>query len=76
MKIIDENGAAIETPDLTLGYLTDDTVQPAAYYVHIWKRVSSFMRSIIPICSTYQNAVLLFFDNYFYDLFKLHYNKN
>ena len=40
MKIIDENGAAIETPDLTLGYLTDDTVQPAAYYVHIWKRVS------------------------------------
>lgn len=25
MKIIDENGSAIETPDLTLGYLTDDT---------------------------------------------------
>ena len=25
MKIIDENGAAIESPDLTLGYLTDDT---------------------------------------------------
>lgn len=25
MKIIDENGAAIETPDLTLGYLVDDT---------------------------------------------------
>ena len=25
MKIIDENGAVIETPDLTLGYLTDDT---------------------------------------------------
>lgn len=25
MKIIDENGAAIETPDLTLGYLTDST---------------------------------------------------
>ena len=25
MKIIDENGAAIENPDLTLGYLTDDT---------------------------------------------------
>ena len=24
MKIIDENGAAIETPDLTLGYLVDD----------------------------------------------------
>ena len=25
MKIIDENGAAIEVPDLTLGYLVDDT---------------------------------------------------
>ena len=25
MKIIDENGAAIENPDLTLGYLVDDT---------------------------------------------------
>lgn len=25
MKIIDENGAALENPDLTLGYLTDDT---------------------------------------------------
>ena len=25
MKIIDENGAAIETPDLTLGYLVDGT---------------------------------------------------
>lgn len=25
MKIIDETGAAIESPDLTLGYLTDDT---------------------------------------------------
>jgi hypothetical protein len=25
MKIIDENGAAIEYPDLTLGYLVDDT---------------------------------------------------
>ena len=25
MKIIDENGAAIETPDLTLGYLTTST---------------------------------------------------
>lgn len=25
MKIIGENGAAIETPDLTLGYLVDDT---------------------------------------------------
>lgn len=25
MKIIDENGAVIESPDLTLGYLKDDT---------------------------------------------------
>ena len=25
MKIIDETGAVVETPDLTLGYLTDDT---------------------------------------------------
>ena len=25
MKIIDENGASIENPDLTLGYLVDDT---------------------------------------------------
>ena len=25
MKIIDETGAVIESPDLTLGYLTDDT---------------------------------------------------
>ena len=25
MKIIDETGAAVENPDLTLGYLTDDT---------------------------------------------------
>ena len=25
MKIIDENGTAIENPDLTLGYLVDDT---------------------------------------------------
>nr|DAU05242.1 MAG TPA: hypothetical protein [Caudoviricetes sp.] len=25
MKIIDENGAAVENPDLTLGYLVDDT---------------------------------------------------
>lgn len=25
MKIIDENGTAIETPDLTLGYLVDET---------------------------------------------------
>ena len=25
MKILDENGAAIENPDLTLGYLVDDT---------------------------------------------------
>ena len=25
MKILDENGAAIETPDLTLGYLVGDT---------------------------------------------------
>ena len=25
MKIIDETGAVIETPDLTLGYLVDDT---------------------------------------------------
>ena len=27
MKIIDENGAVVENPDLTLGYLTDD-IQP------------------------------------------------
>ena len=26
MKIIDENGATIENPDLTLGYLVDDSV--------------------------------------------------
>ena len=25
MKILDETGAAVENPDLTLGYLTDDT---------------------------------------------------
>ena len=25
MKIIDENGAVVENPDLTLGYLVDDT---------------------------------------------------
>ena len=25
MKIIDETGAVVENPDLTLGYLTDDT---------------------------------------------------
>ena len=25
MKIIDENGAVVESPDLTLGYLMDDT---------------------------------------------------
>ena len=25
MKILDENGAVVENPDLTLGYLTDDT---------------------------------------------------
>ena len=25
MKIIDENGAVVENPDLTRGYLTDDT---------------------------------------------------
>ena len=25
MKIIDENGAVVESPDLTLGYLVDDT---------------------------------------------------
>ena len=25
MKILDETGAVVETPDLTLGYLTDDT---------------------------------------------------
>ena len=25
MKIIDETGAVVESPDLTLGYLTDDT---------------------------------------------------
>ena len=32
MKIIDENGAAIETPDLTLGYLvgsTEEVTHPA-----------------------------------------------
>ena len=26
MKIIDETGAVVENPDLTLGYLTDDTL--------------------------------------------------
>ena len=25
MKIIDETGTVVENPDLTLGYLTDDT---------------------------------------------------
>ena len=25
MKILDETGAVVENPDLTLGYLTDDT---------------------------------------------------
>ena len=27
MKILDETGAVVENPDLTLGYLTDDTVE-------------------------------------------------
>lgn len=40
------------------------------------KELVNLYVSIIPICSTYQNAFLLFFDNYFYDLFKLRYNKN
>lgn len=30
MKIIDETGAVVENPDLTLGYLTDDT-QPVEH---------------------------------------------
>ena len=30
MKIIDENGAAIENPDLTLGYLVDD-IEPVEH---------------------------------------------
>ena len=31
MKIIDENGAAIETPDLTLGYLVGAAAEPVEH---------------------------------------------
>ena len=48
MKIIDENGAAIETPDLTLGYLTDSTeeiIHPAVEGVEEqwhWETVTEY----------------------------------
>ena len=48
MKILDENGAAIETPDLTLGYLTDSTeelIHPAVEGVEEqwhWETVNEY----------------------------------
>ena len=48
MKILDENGAAIETPDLTLGYLTDSTeeiIHPAVEGVEEqwhWETVTEY----------------------------------
>ena len=48
MKIIDENGAAIETPDLTLGYLTADAeevIHPAVEGVEEqwhWETVTEY----------------------------------
>ena len=48
MKIIDENGAAIETPDLTLGYLVDNTeevIHPAVEGVEEqwhWETVTEY----------------------------------
>ena len=38
MKIIDENGAAIENPDLTLGYLVDDTEQWSTPPWKAWRK--------------------------------------
>ena len=48
MKIIDENGAAIETPDLTLGYLvgsTEEVTHPAVEGVEEqwhWETVTEY----------------------------------
>ena len=48
MKIIDETGAVVENPDLTLGYLTDDTEEithPAVEGVEEqwhWKTVTEY----------------------------------
>ena len=48
MKIIDENGAAIETPDLTLGYLTaaaEEVTHPAVKGVEEqlhWETVTEY----------------------------------
>ena len=48
MKIIDETGAVVENPDLTLGYLTDDTEEithPAAEGVEEqwhWETVTEY----------------------------------
>ena len=35
MKIIDETGAVVENPDLTLGYLTDDTEKLLTQYAKL-----------------------------------------
>ena len=48
MKIIDETGAVVENPDLTLGYLTDDTeeiIHPAVEGVEEqwhWETVAEY----------------------------------
>lgn len=48
MKIIDETGAVVENPDLTLGYLTDDTeeiIHPAVENVEEqwhWETVTKY----------------------------------
>ena len=48
MKILDETGAVVENPDLTLGYLTDDTeeiTQPAVEGVEEqwhWETVTEY----------------------------------
>ena len=48
MKIIDETGAVVENPDLTLGYLTDDTeeiIHPAVEGVEEqwhWETVTEY----------------------------------
>ena len=49
MKIIDETGAVVENPDLTLGYLTDDTeevIHPAVEGVEEqwhWETVTEYL---------------------------------
>ena len=66
MKIIDETGAVVENPDLTLGYLTDDTqplehpAQEAVAEVAHYETVADQMQQLtdlqLALCELYERS--------------------